>query len=1090
MEYCEMCNYRNGGTHEDITDTDNPPTNKIKCWNDTVYIPSPPSQSQPQPRPPQTQPPSSMTSASASTSAVATTTIARTRQQRYDEKEDAGLKQALRQSLEEHQWRQRQEQDASSAFASASTPAATTSASAGFIDLAVSGSDSENDNDTDDRKIPAIARGKKPPPTDDRKMPAIPRPPPPPQPQPPPLPPPPPQPQPIVDLVKKNLGCEYSSDDTDLMEIPTREANIRISSHSDNNLEIVASLLDEIGGREVGRDTLTRTASHNTRKTTSKKPKVSSNDVNSLSSTFSKSANISSNGSTIPSSTASSSTTNKVILPYVYKGHPGLHDDTARYLSQEWHWITEDEYDEDDDDYDYENDKFYNDEDEELVLVDENLCNFIQVPRRESYTRSITCPILIMQDLMNNPSSGKSELMREILDHQHARAYLPAEQGREALSRLRSNLEQDKFTIPKGCPSKYHESLRMLNPLLQMIFENPISSSDDYQKMLFELQPCRFPLASAATLCEMISWFNENEDATMEDCFAQFELRINSMVDDACLGKTSAGERSSTASMRGMNFFNGEGKSVEKLENILKHNEYETNVEEIKEFLRWSIEYLKIDGMFERVVDQRKFTIKFFELIKWIFCNKGWLGRPLALKRAFFHFMYNDGQKKQNQNEEDEAEEVQFLNGFDSERVLHACAQGDKDGNWKANRVSTHTSNNHEVVLDALSSSIRVGSALDNNTAVNNKLLRTDRFEKQLSITDFLKKETVHIKQIESDIKSVKTEKEKDREIMLLLTQNKYRNRLSTIPCYCRKCGEKVFIENRFMVRDESDKSGFTLKKCGSQKRKIMCSYKICGKHRMWVTYHSSKNLGAVYGLGAHGFIKLPQKCNHGVSRRTKVAPDIPVVRQVCDYPTCDTRTSLCCVNKECLKKKRASSSVSRSRNLITTYTGTFYCNIHGVEHLHERMRIERDVDEKLIHYRKKICEGYHCEYNNEAGIKIQKQITNVVRLFEWTDRHKENLILGYEKYKDNTITKQVTKYSKVNNYTYTENRVVPYIWPAIYDTYFKECEIVTSHMKNNKNNGTTHEEKVLILLSKKYYRIRVNEPQLIENVLRKNKNK
>ena len=84
---------------------------------------------------------------------------------------------------------------------------------------------------------------------------------------------------------------------------------------------------------------------------------------------------------------------------------------------------------------------------------------------------------------------------------------------------------------------------------------------------------------------------------------------------------------------------------------------------------------------------------------------------------------------------------------------------------------------------------------------------------------------------------------------------------MSTIPCYCKKCGMLKCIENRFMVQDTNDKSGFTIKKWGSTifaSQQIMCSNKICGKHRMWVTYHSSKNLGAVYGLGAHGFIRLP----------------------------------------------------------------------------------------------------------------------------------------------------------------------------------------------------------------------------------------
>merc|ERR1712238_389756 len=127
-----------------------------------------------------------------------------------------------------------------------------------------------------------------------------------------------------------------------------------------------------------------------------------------------------------------------------------------------------------------------------------------------------------------------------------------------------------------------------------------------------------------------------NEEVTIEEILDKFDLQINTLVDDASLGKTSVDDRSSTISMRGMNFFDGKGRGVNNFQQVLKHNDYATNVDEIKEFLDWAIKYLKIDGMYEKVVHQKKFTIKFFELIKWIYCNKGWLGRPLALKRAFF----------------------------------------------------------------------------------------------------------------------------------------------------------------------------------------------------------------------------------------------------------------------------------------------------------------------------------------------------------------------------------------------------------------------------------------------------------------------
>ena len=51
--------------------------------------------------------------------------------------------------------------------------------------------------------------------------------------------------------------------------------------------------------------------------------------------------------------------------------------------------------------------------------------------------------------------------------------------------------------------------------------------------------------------------------------------------------------------------------------------------------------------------------------------------------------------------------------------------------------------------------------------------------------------------------------------IKLLLSQNKYRKRLSNIPCYCKKCEVQVYIEDRFVVPDTNDKSGFTIKKIG-----------------------------------------------------------------------------------------------------------------------------------------------------------------------------------------------------------------------------------------------------------------------------------
>ena len=103
-----------------------------------------------------------------------------------------------------------------------------------------------------------------------------------------------------------------------------------------------------------------------------------------------------------------------------------------------------------------------------------------------------------------------------------------------------------------------------------------------------------------------------------------------------------------------------------------------------------------------------------------------------------------------------------------------------------------------------------------------------------------------------------------------------------------------------------NNKLGFTIKKrfhkhgqdC-QQSCVIMCSNKTCGLHSRFVIYHPTKELGTVNGLGAHGFIKSPQTTqNHALL-------GIPVVQQQCDYPTCNTKTLYCCVNKGCTKKKR-----------------------------------------------------------------------------------------------------------------------------------------------------------------------------------------
>lgn len=105
-----------------------------------------------------------------------------------------------------------------------------------------------------------------------------------------------------------------------------------------------------------------------------------------------------------------------------------------------------------------------------------------------------------MIQLIDQPSNCQGDTMKEIMDHQKACAYfLLAKEQRLGLLQLQAHSRKDEFKIPDGCPSKYHESLQILPTLLQIIYENPISSCNDYQDMIFELQTCQFPLASAGT---------------------------------------------------------------------------------------------------------------------------------------------------------------------------------------------------------------------------------------------------------------------------------------------------------------------------------------------------------------------------------------------------------------------------------------------------------------------------------------------------------------------------------------------------------------------------------------------------------------
>jgi len=808
--------------------------------------------------------------------------------------------------------------------------------------------------------------------------------------------------------MKKNLATSYSNDnednDNEAIESPTKEATDRVIKSGDKCFEEIDVVLRGTAtatDTAIATETLVQSSpqnfkqtnensnhstSHDTRSTEAKKNKVASTDLNSLISVFSKATTLSSHPeSVIP--------TTKVIIEYTWRSDfISDSDNTSRYLSQESQWVTDNE---EDDDYEEEEDM------EEEVYNDDK--DYIRMPSSKPYDKSKTCPILNMKDLVGNLSKGQGEEMKVILDHQNERAYFPAKEGKQGLSRLIDLLDKDNFKIPEECPSKYHESLRMLPVLLQMISENPISCCVGYQDMIFELQPCRFPLASAGTLCEMISWLIDNEEVTIEEILDKFDLQINTLVDDASLGKTSVDDRSSTISIRGMNFFDGKGRGVDNFQQVLKHNDYATNVDEIKEFLDWAIKYLKIDGMYEKVVHQKKFTIKFFELIKWIYCNKGWLGRPLALKRAFFHFMYDSGNKDKDDKE--------FLDGYSFERILYACAQGDKDGNWKSNGKIGFTSNNTEVVLDTLRNSIHIGCVVDNNKAGSNNVLRILRIQKQSEDPDFLKKENKIVKDIEKNIKSVKTETEKEKAKELLLSQNEYRTRLSNIRCYCEKCGTQVKIEERYLVPDTNDASGFTIKmksRVGNRRRPIVCSNKICGRHTSFVTYHSSKTLGALYGLGAHGFIKLPQKN----ASPAPVVTGLPVLQQKCDYPSCNlkTKTSYCCVNKECVKRTREPIFCTRT-NTYTPYTGTFYCITHQPFHLRKMLKDEGGGDEESILYRKNTVMGYNCEHNNGAGIKIQKQITgNVVHKFKWTEKWDEKLISGYNEFKDIVVIIEVNK--------------------------------------------------------------------------------
>lgn len=137
----------------------------------------------------------------------------------------------------------------------------------------------------------------------------------------------------------------------------------------------------------------------------SKKPRLGSTDVNSLSSFFSK----------LTLSLQSSVPTTKVIHGYTWRSDSISDGETAWGLSHESQWIT-DNNEEEEDDKDKE-DEYTNDEDEKLKSEDEIFGGYIPMPSRRSYNKSKTCPLLNMKDLIENPSIGQGDKMKDILDH-------------------------------------------------------------------------------------------------------------------------------------------------------------------------------------------------------------------------------------------------------------------------------------------------------------------------------------------------------------------------------------------------------------------------------------------------------------------------------------------------------------------------------------------------------------------------------------------------------------------------------------------------------------------------------------------------
>lgn len=115
--------------------------------------------------------------------------------------------------------------------------------------------------------------------------------------------------------------------------------------------------------------------------------------------------------------------------------------------------------------------------------------------------------------------------------------------GREVLQKLR----RKKFTIPENCLYQFDASLLTLPIFIELIFEN----------WIFESQLCPFSIALAGALCEMMNYFEQHDDVSVNSFLKEFKTTINRLVDSLSAGMTSndINDRNPTQLMRSRSYF-------------------------------------------------------------------------------------------------------------------------------------------------------------------------------------------------------------------------------------------------------------------------------------------------------------------------------------------------------------------------------------------------------------------------------------------------------------------------------------------------------------------------------------------------------